>query len=120
MRRVAIVDWTGRVRVCSATMRGPQAGTAAATRSLPRGKLASRSRSSETSAAENSRASRVRVWQENFPYGMIFVQNPQAHGYVDMKPVPPEPVIAPRKKPVPPKRKGKQTTLTSEVPHVQN
>jgi segregation and condensation protein A len=52
-----------------------------------------------------ARANRIRLWQENFPYGMIFIQNPSAHGFVDQKPVPPEPVETPRKKPVPPKRK---------------
>jgi segregation and condensation protein A len=67
-----------------------------------------------------AREQRVRVWQDDFPYGMIFIQNPGADGYVDMKPVPPEPVVAPKKKPVPPKRKPKQTTLLAEVPHVQN
>ena len=58
-----------------------------------------------------ARANRIRVWQEDFPYGMIFIQNPSAHGYVDQKPAPPEPVVAERKKPIPPKRKPKMEAM---------
>lgn len=64
-----------------------------------------------------AREQRIRVWQDDFPYGMIFVQNPSAHGYVDARPAPPaEPMRAEKTKRRPPVRKSKAL----EVPHVQN
>ena len=63
-----------------------------------------------------ARANRIRVWQENFPYGMIFIQNPGAHGYVDARPPEPDPVEPTRAKPTPPKRKPKMV----EMKHAQN
>ncbi|MHB8606121.1 MAG: chromosome segregation protein ScpA [Thermoplasmatota archaeon] len=38
-----------------------------------------------------ARANRIRLWQENFPYGPIYVQNPTAPGFVDKSPPAPTP-----------------------------
>lgn len=65
-----------------------------------------------------ARANRIRVWQENFPYGMIFIQNPSAHGYVDARPPEPEPVVAAPTKRKPPVRKAKANM--TEMQNVQN
>ena len=64
-----------------------------------------------------ARANRIRLWQENFPYGMIYVQNPSAAHYVDMSPKEPDPPAEPaRAKRQPPKRKPKMEPME----HAQN
>lgn len=70
-----------------------------------------------------AREQKIRVWQEDFPYGMIFIQNPSAHGYVDQKPPTPETPTLPARKPrAPPRRKAlaEGQTVIPEIPHVQN
>ncbi|MEA3199910.1 MAG: segregation and condensation protein [Thermoplasmata archaeon] len=54
-----------------------------------------------------AREQKIRVWQEDFPYGMIFIQNPSAHGYVDQAPATPETPTLPVKARKPPVRKAK-------------
>jgi segregation and condensation protein A len=66
-----------------------------------------------------ARDNRIHVWQQDFPYGMIFLQNRQAHGYVDMRPAEPEPTAAKPKR-GPPKKRPKSVAMAAEVKHVQN
>ncbi|MFA5862848.1 MAG: hypothetical protein WDA16_14240 [Candidatus Thermoplasmatota archaeon] len=65
-----------------------------------------------------ARADKIRLWQDDFPFGMIFIQNPQATGYVDARPaLPPEPVVTSKRRP--PQRKPKPSKI-AEVTHAQN
>jgi len=64
-----------------------------------------------------ARANRIKLWQENFPYGMIYVQNPSAAHYVDMSPREPDPAPeVPKAKRQPPRRKPKMEPME----HAQN
>jgi segregation and condensation protein A len=63
-----------------------------------------------------AREQKIRLWQEDFPYGMIFIQNPSADHFVDMSPPAPETPTLPVKARKPPVRKAK----TVEMKHGQN
>jgi len=63
-----------------------------------------------------AREQKSRLWQENFPYGMIFIQNPSADHFVDMSPPAPETPTLPVKARKPPQRKAK----TTEMKHANN
>jgi segregation and condensation protein A len=58
-----------------------------------------------------AREQKIRLWQEDFPYGMIFIQNPSAEHFVDMSPPPPETPTLPVKARKPPVRKPKNVEL---------
>jgi segregation and condensation protein A len=63
-----------------------------------------------------AREQKIRLWQEDFPYGMIFIQNPSAEHFVDMSPPAPETPTLPVKARKPPVRKAK----TTEMKHANN